>query len=120
MKNIEKIKKSLIILLKLNFTLRINIVVQMMMKTLIEINEIEYQNIISKMCENILILPDYVKTNNSTVAITFSLLQIIAQGNTPDMNLDNDLSYAYGICSQLAKNESTDKKAFKVISNYIL
>lgn len=75
---------------------------------------------IATICENVLKLPDYVKTNHSTVAITFSLLQMIAQGNTPDMSLDNDLAYAYGICSHLAKNESTDRKAFKVISEYII
>lgn len=124
MKPLENIKKSLTILIKLNFTLRINIVGQMILKSLmilyddlIDINE--YQIIISKICENVLDLPDYVKTNHSTVAITFSLLHFIAEGRTEHMHLDNDLSYAYKISSDLARNEKTDESAFKVISKYI-
>jgi len=120
-KKIENIEKSLSILLKMNFTLRINIVGQMMLKVLpyIDINdEMEYQCIISKICDSVLKLPDYVKTNSSTVAITFSLLDMISQGKTQDM-IDQDLSYAYAMSTQLARNESTDKKAFKVLSNYI-
>jgi len=99
MKKIENIEKSLSILLKMNFTLRINIVCQMMLKVLpyIDINdEMEYQYIISKICDSVLKLPDYVKTNSSTVAITFSLLDMISQGKTQDM-IDQELSYAYAM-----------------------
>ena len=118
---IEKIEQSLSILLKMNFTLRINIVAQMMLKVLpyIDINdEMEYQYIIAKICDSVLKLPDYVKTNCATVAITFSLLDMITQGKTQDM-MDQELSYTYAMSTQLTRNESSDEKAFKVLSNYI-
>ena len=121
MKRIENIEKSLSILSKMDFPLTILVVVKMLLKVIpsIEINnDMEYQTIIAKMSQQVLNLPDYIKTNNIVVSMTFSLLQTISDGITQDM-VDQDLSYAYALSSQLSRNESSDKKAFKVLSNYI-
>lgn len=117
---IENIKKSLSILSKMNFPLTILVVVQMLLKVLplIEINDdMEYQIIIAKMSKKVLDLPDYIKINHIAISMTFSLLQTIANGTTEDM-VDQELSYAYALSSQLTRNESNDKKAFKVLSEY--
>ena len=119
-KKIENIEKSLSILLKMDFPLTILVVVQMLLKVIprIEINDdMEYQTIIAKMTQQILELPDYIKINQIAISMTFSLLQIIAEGKTQDM-IDEELSYAYALSSQLTRDESSDKKAFKVLSNY--
>ena len=121
-KKIENIEKSLSILLKMDFPLTILVVVQMLIKVIphVEINDdMEYQAIIAKISQKVLKLPDYIKTNNISVSMTFSLLQFIAQGSTQDMS-DQELSYAYALSSQLTRNESSDKKAFKVLSNYLI
>jgi len=120
MVKIKNIEKSLSILLKMDFPLTILVVVQMLLKVipLVEINDdMEYQVIIAKMCEKVLKLPDYIKINHIAISMTFALLQMIAEGNTQDM-VDEDLSYAYALSSQLTRNEPSDKKAFKVLSNY--
>lgn len=120
MKKIENIEKSLSILSKMNFPLTILVVVQMLLKVipLIEINDdMEYQTIIAIISQHVLELPDYIKINQIAISMTFSLLQIIAEGKTQDM-VDQDLSYAYALSSQLTRHESSDKKAFKVLSNY--
>jgi len=119
---IENIEKSLYILSKMDFPLTILVVVQMLLKVIprIEINDdMEYQIIIARMCEQVLKLPDYIKINHIAISMTFSLLQTIAEGITQDM-VDQELSYAYALSSQLTRNESNDKKAFKVLSNYTL
>lgn len=118
---IENIEKSLSILLKMDFPLTILVIVQMLLKVIprIEINDdMEYQLIIAKMCQRVLELPDYIKINKIAISMTFSLLQMIAEGKTHQME-DHELSYAYAISSELTRNESTDEKAFKVLSNYI-
>ena len=120
MVKIKNIEKSLLILLKMDFPLTILVVVQMLLKVIpfVEMNDhIEYQSIIAKMCEKVLELPDYIKINQIAISMTFSLLQIIAEGKTEDM-IDEELSYAYALSSQLTRHESSDKKAFKVLSNY--
>jgi parvulin-like peptidyl-prolyl isomerase len=120
MKKIENIEKSLSILSKMNFPLTILVVVQMLLKVIprIEINDnMEYQTIIAIMSEQVLNLPDYIKINHIAISMTFSLLQTIAEGITEDM-IDQDLSYAYALSSQLTRHETSDQKAFKVLSNY--
>jgi hypothetical protein len=119
-KKIENIEKSLTILLKMDFPLTVLVVVQMLLKVIphIEINDdMDYQMIIAKICKKVLKLPDYIKTNHIAISMTFSLLQFIAEGNTTEM-VDQELSYAYALSSQLTRDESSDKKAFKVLSNY--
>ena len=119
MKNIKKIKKSLKILLNLNFTLKINIVVQMFLKVIDNCKEDEYKNIIKEMCDLVLNLPDYIEINNISVSVTFALLQFITLGRTQFMKLDNDLSYLYGVARDLTHKLKNNKNAFKVISKYI-
>jgi hypothetical protein len=69
------------------------------------------------MSQQVLELPDYIKINPIAISMTFSLLQIITEGKTQDM-VDEELSYAYALSSQLTRNESDDEKAFKVLSTY--
>ena len=120
MVKIENIEKSLLILSKMDFPLTILVVVQMLLKVipLIETNnDMEYQVIIAKMSHQVLKLPDYIKINHIVISMTFALLQMIAEGKTQHM-VDDDLSYAYALSSQLTRNEPSDKKAFKVLSDY--
>ena len=120
MKKIDNIEKSLYILSKMKYPPTILVVVQMLLKVipLIEINDdMEYQTIIAKMSQQVLELADYIKINHIAISMTFSLLQMITEGKTQDM-VDQDLSYAYALSSQLTRNESNDEKAFKVLSNY--
>jgi hypothetical protein len=117
---IENLEKSLSILSKMDFPLTILVVVQMLLKVIpsLEINDdMEYQTIIAKMSQQVLELPDYIKINPIAISMTFSLLQIITEGKTQDM-VDEELSYAYALSSQLTRNESDDEKAFKVLSTY--
>lgn len=76
-----------------------------------------YEDIVKEMCDLVYNLPkkDYLITNNTSVAITFTILEFVAEGKASMKKMDQ-LAKIYKKASQLSREQKTDKKAFKVIS----
>jgi flagellar motor component MotA len=117
-KNVKKtIQNVLYIMEKNEKKNNLSDVLEMFLKVLDTCKSRSYENIIKEMCDLVYHLPkkEFIKTNSVSVSMTFYLLQFVAEGKAYMKKIDKLVSI-YGKAAQIAREEKSDKKAFKVIS----